>query len=153
MSNETAIMLQDLDSIRKFCYQTILDIIGDYIYREQRYATHFSVAIIYSKTPLNIHTQELEKTLRKTDNLICITDNIVCIVFDAVQTHSYVKASENLYRTLKSIEYHQHYFIATSFSDDFNKNYLDMINHLFDRLHYSVEHNCQNSVNYEDYII
>jgi len=153
MSNETATMLQDLDSNRRSCYQTILDIIDNYIYREKRYETHFSLAIVYSKTPLNVHSQELQKTLRKTDNLICITDNIVCIVFDAAQTHSYVKAAENLYKTLKSIEYHQHYFIATAFSDDFNNNYLDMINHLFDRLHYSVEHNCQNSVNYEDYII
>ena len=153
MSNETVAMLQDLDSIRRFCYQTILDIISDYIYREKRYKTHFSIAIIYSKTALNVHAQELQKTLRKSDNLICITDNIACVVFDATQTHSYVKASENLYRTFKSIEYHQHYFIATSFSDDFDENYLDLINHLFDRLHYSVEHNCQNSVNYEDYII
>jgi len=153
MPNNTTQMLEDLDSIRRFCHQTIMDIISDYIYREKRYKTHFSVAIIYSQDPLNTHAEELRKALRKTDKLICITENIVCVVFDATTAHSYVKAAENLYKELKSIEYHQNYYISTTFSDEFDENYLNMLNHLFERLHYSVEHNCQNSVNYEDYLI
>ena len=153
MSSVTDAMIQELNEIRRFCYQTIMDIISDYIYREKRYKTHFSVAIIYSKDFLNVHAEELRKTLRKTDKLVCITDNIVCVVFDAAQSNGYVKAAENLYKTLKSIEYHQDYFIATAFSDEFDENYLNMLNHLFDRLNYSVEHNCSSNINYEDYLI
>ncbi len=153
MSSATGTMLQELNTIRRFCYQTIMDIISDYIYREKRYKTHFSVAIIYSKDILNVHSEELRKTLRKTDKLVCITDNIVCVVFDAAQANGYVKAAENLYKALKSIEYQQDYYIATAFSDEFDENYLNMLNHLFDRLHYSVEHNCYSNINYEDYLI
>ena len=146
-------MLHDIESIRRFAYQTIIDLIGDYIYREKRYDTHFSLVTIYTNKPLAVHAQELQKVLRKTDTLICVTDNIICVIFDATQNKSYVKAAENLYKTLKHIDYHQQFFIATAFSNDFNKNYLEMINKLFERLKYSVEHKLCNTVVYEDYII
>jgi len=146
-------MLNDLESTRSLCHQTIMDMIHEYIYREKRYNTHFSVAAIYTDEPIKTHAEKLRLTLRKTDKLLCITDNIVCVVFDAAQENSYVKAAQNLYRTLKEIEYHQQYFIATAISEDFDENYLDMLNRLFERLQYSVEHKLCNSVNYEDYII
>ena len=146
-------MLQDIESSRKFCYPAIMDLIRDYIYREKRYDTHFSLAIIYTNESLSLHAKELQKVLRKTDTKICITDNIACVVFDATQNQSYIKAAENLYKTLKHIDYHQKYFIATTFSNDFDKNYLDMMNKLFERLEYSVEHGLCSTINYEDYII
>ena len=153
MQQKTEKILDNLDSIRRFCYQSVMDIIHEYIYREQRYEIHFSVAVIYTEEPLTVQTENLKKLLRKTDKLICVKENIVCVVFDAAQHSSYVKAAENLYKTLKELEYHQNYYIATALSDDFDENYLDMINTLFERLKYSVEHKLYSSVNYEDYII
>ena len=153
MSNKTAIMLKNLDESRKTYQQDVMNTLDDYTYREERYNVNFSVVIIYSTSPLNTHTQELQKNLRKTDTLVCLSENIICVIFDAAEAGSYVKAAENLYKKLKAINYHQHYFIATTFSDDFDANYLDMLNHLFDRLHYTLEHNCYNNVNYDDYII
>jgi len=153
MSSQTAAILEELHAKRTLFQQSIMELISDSIYREKRYETHFSVAIVYSQEPLKTQAQQLRKTLRKTDKAVCITDNILCVVFDATQENSYVKAAENLYRTLKSIEYHQDYFIATVFSNEFDTNYLNMFNHLFERLFYSIQHNCKTNVNYEDYII
>ena len=153
MSSVTDAMIQELNENRRFCYQTIMDIISDYIYRERRYKVHFSIAIIYSKDALNAHANELRDTLRRTDKVICVTENIICVVFDSIESTNYVKAAENLYRVLESVEYHQHYFIATTFSQEFDENYLNMLNHLFDRLLYLVEHNQYNNVTDEDYFI
>ncbi len=153
MSTQTAAMLTNLQENHKLYKQNIMDAINDYIYREERYKVNFSLTIIYSKSPLDEHALELEKNLRKTDTLMRVDENILCIIFDAAQAESYVKAAENLYKKLKSIDYHQRYFIATTFSADFDANYLDMLNHLFDRLHYTLEHNCYNNINYDDYII
>lgn len=153
MSNQTAAMLENLGKNRKLYQQNIMDLLNDYAYREERYKVHFSVVIVYSKSSLDTHVEKLKKHLRKTDTLHCITENMICVIFDAAKATSYVKAAENLYKKLKSIKYQQHYFIATTFSADFDENYLDMLNHLFDRLYYTLEHNCYNNVNYDDYII
>jgi hypothetical protein len=146
-------ILDDLKDTRKFCYQTIMDTITDYIYREKRYATHFSIAVIYTDKPLSVDVATIASKLRRTDKMICITQNIICVIFDATENSSYVKATENFYKILKTIDYHKIYFISTALSEDFDENYLDMINKLFDRLDYSVEHRLCSSVNYEDYII
>ena len=153
MSSEIATMLENLDTVYRLYHQNILESIDEYIYKEERYENHFSVALIYSKKSLTSHVKELEKMIRKTDKLTFITDNVIFIVFDAIQVNNCVKAAENLYKTLKSVEYHQDYFIATAFSEEFRENYLIMINHLFYRLHYSVEHNCESDINDEDYLI
>ena len=153
MSDNTRTTLNSLNSIRTFCYQTIIDAIDDYIYREKRYATNFSIAVVYTEEPLSLDADIIAYKLRKTDKMICITENLICIIFDATQSTSYVKATENLYQILKGVNYHKKYFISTALSSDFEENYLDMINKLFDRLHYSIEHKLCNNVNYEDYII
>ncbi|WP_457743656.1 hypothetical protein [Sulfurimonas sp.] len=146
-------ILADLESVRHSCYQMIIDESVDYIYREKRYATHFSIAVIYTKEPLTIDTTTISAKLRKTDKMICLTKNILCVFFDATRDSSFIKATENLYELLQSVDYHRQYFISTALSKDFDENYLDMVNKLFDRVEYSIEHKLYNSVNAEDYII
>jgi len=153
MQYNTQKMLDDLKSARQFCYKTIMCGIIDYIYREKRYATSFSIAVVYTEKTLSIDTDIISYKLRKTDKMICITENILCVIFDATGNTSFVKATENLYKILKSVDYQNKYFISTALSEDFDENYLNMINKLFDRVEYSVQHKLSNNVNYEDYII
>jgi len=153
MQCNTQKMLDDLKSAREFCYKIIMNGITDYIYREKRYTTSFSIAVIYTEKPLSVDTDIIAYKLRKTDKILCLTENILCIIFDATENTSFIKATENLYKILKSVDYHNKYFISTALSEDSKENYLDMINKLFDRLQYSIEHKLYNNVNSEDYII
>jgi len=146
-------MIKDIRNTKKFCYPTIMDLMSDFIYREKRYETNFSIAVIYTYDSLADVSTEIQKGLRVTDKMICITKNLLCVVFDSAQEQSYVKAAENLYKTLKHADYHQKYYITAAYSKDFDENYLNMINRLFDRLEYSVNHKLCNTVNDQDYII
>jgi len=153
MSDQTMVLLKELDSMRQTYQQSVIEFLDEYIYRERRYKVHFSVALVFSKESLQAHAESLNNTLRKTDRVISIAENLLCVVFDATQEESYVKAAENLYKTLKSIEYRQDYFVATVFSNEVNDNYLLVLNRLFERLYYSLEHDYCDHVTYEDYII
>ena len=146
-------VFNDLESKRQLCYQTLMDLLPEYIYREKRYQIHFSVTLIYSQDHLATCERGLRPLLRKTDKLLCITPHLLCATFDATNTSSYVKAAENLHETLKKIDYQHRYFIATVSSQEFDENYLDMFNRLYERLLYSIEHQLCNIVNFEDYII
>jgi len=146
-------MINDIRNRKKFSYPAIMDLMSDFIYRERRYKTNFSIAVIYTYDSFADVLPDIQKGLRVTDSMISITHNLLCVVFDSAKEQSYVKAAENLYKTLKNDEYHQKYYIATAHSKDFDENYLNMINRLFDRLEYSVNHNLANTVNEQDYII
>ena len=153
MQSDTVTMLEDLDSIHRLHHQTMMGFIADYIYRESRYGTHFSVVLVYSQEKLDLQISMLEKLLRRTDRFISLQEKLICVVFDAVDYNSYLKAAENLYETLQSTNCHQTYFITTALSNEFQENFVNMFNHLFERLHYSIEHKLYGIVNSEDYII
>ena len=146
-------MLNDIKYTKSFCYPTIMDLMSDFIYREKRYKTNFSIAFIYSDNAFADGLPDIQKGLRMTDKMTYITYNLLFVIFDYAQEDSYVKAAENLFKTLGHDDYHQKYYIATSYSQDFDENYLNMINVLFERLEYSVTHNLANTVNEQDYVI
>ena len=96
-------VFNDLESKRELCYQTLMNLLPEYIYREKRYHIHFSVTLIYSQDNLATCERGLRPLLRKTDKLLCITPHLLCATFDATNTSSYVKAAENLHETLKKL--------------------------------------------------
>jgi len=130
-----------------------MDLMSDFIYREKRYKTNFSIAIIYADNSFSDISSGVQQELRTTDKMIYISDNLLCVVFDSTKEQSYIKAAENLFKTLKHVDYQQMYCIATTYSKDFDENYLNMINRLFERLEYSIDNHLCNIVNDQDYII
>lgn len=146
-------MINNIRDTKKTCYPTLMDAISDFIYREKRYNAHFSIALIYTSDSSVDFSQELRKSLRLTDKLISISDNLSCVVFDTTTEHSYVKAAENLCKPLRHANYHQEYYVSTAYSEDFDENYINMLNKVFERLEYSVSHKLCNTVIEQDYII
>ena len=135
-----------------FC-KKIMDNITEYIYRQKRYKTNFSLVLIYNKEKTVISPNEFKKKLRLSDKLIPINENLACVVFDSTAETSYVKAAENLTTILKNLDYKNNFFLSTVYSEDFDLNYLEMTNELFDRLKYAIENKLYDTVIYEDYLI
>ena len=153
MSNDIERMLKEIRAIKKDCGPNMLENMSEYIYRAKRYDVNFSIAIIYSNIALYTTASQIAKRLRHTDKIICIKHNLFCIAFDSVAENLSLKTAQNLLPMLKNINYHADYYIATIFSKDFDENYLNTINKLFERLEYSVSHDMSDIVNNEDYII
>ena len=130
-----------------------MDNIRDYIYREERYCAHFSLVTVCSEDKLEIDVDALKTELRETDKVIPLCSNLLYVVFDESKNHSYLKAAENLNKTLQKIHFQKKFFLSTADSEEFDKNYLDMTNKLFERLEYAINHNLHNTVVYQDYII
>ena len=135
-----------------FC-KKIMDNITEYIYRQKRYKTNFSLVLIYSKEKAAINPDDFRKKLRHTDKLIVLNENLACVVFDSTAETSYVKAAENLNKILENMDYKNNFFLSVADSEDFDFNYLEMINKLCDRLEYAVKNKLCNRVVYEDYLI
>jgi len=93
------------------------------------------------------------KMLRRTDKLISLNENLACVVFDSTSEDFYVKAAENLNKILENMDYKNNFFLSVADSEDFDFNYLEMINKLCDRLEYAVKNKLCNRVVYEDYLI
>ena len=135
-----------------FC-KKIMDNITEYIYRQKRYKTNFSLVLIYSKEKAAINPDDFRKKLRHTDKLIVLNENLACVVFDSTAETSYVKAAENLTTILKNLDYKNNFFLSTVYSEDFDLNSLEIINNLFDRLKYAIEHKLHDTVIDQDYLI
>jgi hypothetical protein len=130
-----------------------MDNIRDYIYREERYGAHFSLVVVSSEDNFEIDVETLKKELRETDKVISLCPDLLYVVFDEAKNHSYLKAAENLNKTLQKIHFQKVFFLSTADSEEFDKNYLDMTNKLFERLEYAIKHKLHNTIVYQDYII
>ncbi|WP_457745472.1 hypothetical protein [Sulfurimonas sp.] len=146
-------ILQELQENRHSYYNLLLENISDYTYREGRYAIRFSIALIFSPDNFFNDIDTLHESFRETDKVISINEHLLYAVFDAVDEKSYLKASENLCKTLQKTHFKEKFYTATAYSEEFNANYLDMTNKLFERLEYALKNNLHNSVVYQDYII
>jgi len=146
-------ILQELKDNRQTYYNLLIENIADYIYREKRYSTRFSVVLIYNENSVLADTETLQNNFRETDKLIPINSHLIFAIFDSVNDDSYLKAAENLCKTLQKAHYKERFFSSTANSVEFNTNYLDMTNKLFERLEYAIKNNIFNSVVYQDYII
>ena len=153
MSNNTNTMLEKIKALQQNYSDTIIDAMQSYIYREKRYNTNFSVVMIYSTLSFEEMTSQLSSKLRYSDKILCSHQNLFCVIFDSVDADSYLKVAENLFEILKNINYPSNYYIATAFSKNFDENYLEMLNKLFERVEYSVVHEMSNIVDYEDFLI
>ena len=153
MSDNIERMVKEIRAIKKDCGPSMLEHMSDYIYRAKRYNVNFSVSIIYSNIALDITTSQIEKKLRHTDKIVCIKHNLLCVTFDSIEENFSLKAAENLFTMLKDINYHADYYIATTFSKNFDENYSNMLNKLFERVEYSVVHSRSDIVDNEDYLI
>ena len=153
MSNDVKKMVEEIKALKQNCSHTIMGGIDHYIYRETRYKTSFSVVMIYSNISFEEIISQIKSKLRHTDKVVCLRKNLFCIIFDSVEADSYLKVAENLFTILKAIDYHADYYIATTFSKNFDGNYLNMLNKLFERVEYSVSHGMSDIVDNEDYLI
>ena len=146
-------ILEEITKNKSNYYKTILENISEYIYREKRYQSHFSLLAIYHAPNIKVDTKKLQNTLRETDTLILLHPNILCVVFDSASDQSCIRAAENLNKTLQKIYFNERFYVSAADSSDFEMNYLDMSNKLFDRLEYAIENNQYNLVICQDYLV
>jgi hypothetical protein len=146
-------ILENIQCDRKHYYQLLMQNISKYIYREKRYNAHFSLIAICSKEDIEVDIEKLRNELRQTDTLVKINEELTCIVLDNTSNDSYVKAAENLTKTLQKLYFNKNFYISTANSEEFDHNYLDMSNKLFERLEYAIKNTQCNTVVYQDYII
>jgi len=146
-------ILEEINKNRNSYYKTILENISEYIYREKRYDSHFSLSLIYHDKNVKVDAKKLQNTLRETDMLIPLHSNIFCVVFDETGGQSCIRAAENLNKTLQKMYYNEKFFVSASDSMDFDANYLDMSNKLFERIEYAISHKQYNIVICQDYLV
>jgi GGDEF domain-containing protein len=146
-------ILEEISQNRNSYYKTILENISEYIYREKRYNSHFSLTLIYHDKNIRVDAKKVQNSLRETDMLIALHSNIFCVVFDETGAESCIRAAENLNKTLQKMYYNEKFFVSAADSMDFDANYLDMSNKLFDRITYAISHKQCNIVICQDYLV
>lgn len=147
-------ILEYIKSHKKELFETILNDISEYTYRNSRYNVCFSLVAVYCEKELSKDENEaLIKKMRKTDKLIHLNDNLCCIVLDGISAELCAKAAENINYTLLEINVNNKYYLSAADSEHYNPKYNNMVRALFDRLEYAIENNLDNIVIYQDYII
>jgi hypothetical protein len=94
----------------------ILNEMGHYIYRKERYNVDFTIALYL--TNKNFKKDFIEKNIRDTDKLLILEDNMVCVLFDYADIKAGIKASENLLSNLEPIYFNSEIFISIINSND-----------------------------------
>jgi len=133
-------------------FKTVLNDIKEYKYRNTRYNLDFSIVAVYCKEAC-VNLEELQKKLRKTDKVIYLNDNLCCVILDGVSEKECEKAAENVNYHLLQINANYKYYLSAADSKNYNSEYRDMIQNLFERLEYAIENNLENIVIYQDYVI
>ncbi|WP_457749708.1 hypothetical protein [Sulfurimonas sp.] len=150
-------MLQAIAEIRKneHQYMEVLQKKGaEFFYRKERYATEFSLIVIYCECKFVIDFNEFQNSLRSTDKFITLNEKLHCIILDSIDEEHYVKAAENINYTLLHLNTKNDYYISTIHSQEYDKNdYANMIYELFSRLEDALENNLKNIVIYQDFVI
>jgi hypothetical protein len=133
--------------------QTIQTNIQTYSYREERYQNPFSISLFYSTEKIDMDPQEFKKYLRKTDTFILLSDYIWCVVLDTISSQHHITTTENLYEKLVNKNNHKKIYAATVHSEEFDHDYLKMINTLFQRVEYGLKSHSDDHIITQDYIV
>ena len=134
-------------------FETILNDISAYAYRNARYDVEFSLVAIYCANDFAVDVEILKEKLRKTDEFIYLNDNLCCIILDGISAEACEKAAENVNYHLLQINANYKYYLSAADSQNYNPKYINMIQNLFERLEYAIKNNLQNIVIYQDYVI
>ncbi|ADN09430.1 hypothetical protein [Sulfurimonas autotrophica] len=146
-------ILEYIKSNKGELFETILNDISEYKYRNARYDVEFSLVAIYCKNTFAVDVETLKKKLRQTDRLIYLNDNLCCIILDGISAELCAKAAENVNYHLLQINVNNKYYLSAADSQNYNPKYKNMIQSLLDRLEYAIENNLENIVIYQDYVI
>lgn len=146
-------ILEYIKSNKAQLFQTVLNDISEYKYRNARYEVEFSLVAVYCEKAFVSDGEALKEKLRETDKLIYLTDNLCCIILDGISAELCAKAAENVNYHLLQLHANNKYYISAADSQNYNPKYRNMIQSLFERLEYAIKNNLQNIVIYQDYII
>lgn len=146
-------MLEYIKSHKTELFETILNEISEYIYRNSRYDVKFSLVAVYCEEICSDDIDILEEKLRKTDKIIRLNDHLLCIILDGISAELCAKAAENVNYHLLEMHANRKYYLSAADSQNYNPTYKNMVRTLFDRLEYAIENNLDNIVIYQDYVI
>ncbi len=146
-------ILEYIKSNKAELFETILNEISEYKYRNARYDVEFSIVAVYCENTFAVDVELLKKKLRQTDRLIYLNDHLCCIILDGISAELCAKAAENVNYHLLQINANNKYYLSAADSQNYNPKYINMIQSLLDRLEYAIENNLQNIVIYQDYVI
>jgi len=147
-------ILKYIKSNKAELFETILNEISEYKYRNARYDVEFSLVAVYCENIFAVKNIEtLKKKLRQTDRVICLNDNLCCIILDGISAELCVEAAENVNYHLLQINVNNKYYLSAADSQNYNPKYKNMLLTLFGRLEYAIKNNLENIVIYQDYVI
>jgi len=125
-------------------YQDVINAgITSFLYRDKRYADHFSIILIYIQS--DSYNYKFKNILRGSDEHIQIDRYLHCVILDSISNETYIKGAENLLYKLQK-EHLNSFYISTVCSENYSLNEVQMIKKLFDILQCSIKHNIKNIV-------
>ncbi len=113
------------------------------LYRDKRYANHFSIILIYIQN--NSYNYKFKNIIRNSDTYFQIDRYLHCVILDSISNETYIKGAENLLYKLQK-EHLNSFYISTVCSENYSLNEVQMIKKLFDILQCSIKHNIKNIV-------
>jgi hypothetical protein len=146
-------ILKYIKTNRVELFETLLDAITEYKYRNTRYDVEFSLVAVYCENTFAKDIERLQKKLRQTDRLVYLNEHLCCAILDGISAELCAKAAENINYHLLEINDNNKYYLSAADSQNYNPKYKNMIRTLFDRLEYAIENNLDNIVIYQDYVI
>ena len=137
-------LLSEIQENQSQYQETILNDISDYIYRDERYKSHFAIMLMTIEE--NFYDKEVfDSILRKTDKLIVLSKNLYAIVFDSVANKSFIKAAENIHYALEN-KHTNKFFLSVVDSENYQGDFFAMVYKTFEILEFAIEHNISNIV-------
>jgi len=130
--------------------EIVMNSISEYMYRNTRYDTDFSIVLIYSYNDIDIVA--LQKRLRLTDKIIELEENLYCVILDGASTESCIKAAENVNFHLLELNANNKYYLSAADSHMNNPKYINMIQSIFERLDFAIKNDLSNIVVHQDYV-
>ena len=136
-------ILKTLRGNRREYQDIIMKETTSFVYRDERYANHFSIILIYIKhESFNYKFQDI---IRASDQYIQITTHLHCIILDSISSFSYIKGAEDILYKLQK-EHLNNFYVSTVYSGSYSMGGLQIFNELFDILQCSIRHNSYNIV-------
>lgn len=117
---------------------TILQAIADKEYRYKRHGIKYSIAAVYTECGKSLC--DIEKYLRKTDQIIKISPVCFCICFDVTDTAGAIKVSQNVINNFLKIDSSKKIYIGVTTAGNDDSNY-DIVTRAFYTLNEAKKHN------------
>jgi len=125
-------------------YQDFInEAITPFLYRDKRYANHFSIILLYIQN--DYYDYKFENIIRNSDTHFQIDRYLHCAILDSTSNETYIKGAEDLLYQLQK-EHLNSFYISTVCSEDYNFNEVQMVRNLFDILQSSIKHGTKNIV-------